>query len=122
MAYSVLVVDDDPHVVDAIRAELQARDVNVEAAGDARSACALLDERRFCGLILDVVLAAGNGFDVLRHLDRRGMVLPTVVITHKLPVYVREMLSEEQVKLVFPKPIEMRVLSAVILGLCGIES
>jgi hypothetical protein len=32
------------------------------------------------------------------------------------------MLSEEQVKLVFPKPIEMRVLSAVILGLCGIES
>ncbi|HEX6086674.1 MAG TPA: response regulator [Thermoanaerobaculia bacterium] len=122
MVHSVLVVDDDPHVVDKIRAELEARDVNVEAAGDARSACALLDEQRFCGLILDVVLAEGNGFDVLRHLDRNGMVIPTVVITHKLPAYVREMLSEEQVKLVFPKPIEMRVLSAVILGLCGMES
>lgn len=122
MMRSVLVVDDDPHVVDALRAELEARQIKVEAAGDARSACALLDEQRFCGLILDVVLTNGNGFDVLRHLDRTGMVVPTVVITQKLPAYVREMLDEEQVKLVFPKPIEMRVLSAVILGLCGIES
>ena len=122
MVHSVLVVDDDPHVVDGIRAELEARNVHVEAAADARSACALLDEKRFCGLILDVVLAEGTGFDVLRHLDRHGVVIPTVVITHKLPAYVREMLSEEQVKLVFPKPIEMRVLSAVILGLCGMES
>jgi DNA-binding response OmpR family regulator len=122
MTRSVLVVDDDPHVVDAIRAELEARDVHVEAAGDARSACTLLDEQRFCGLVLDVVLADGNGFDVLRHMDRTGRSLPTVVITHKLPAYVREMLNEEQVKLVFPKPIEMRVLAAVILGLCGMES
>ena len=122
MARSILIVDDDPHVVDALRAELEARDVNVEAAADARTACAMLDEQRFCGLILDVVLADGNGFDVLRHLDRTGTSIPTVVITHKLPAYVREMLSEQQVKLVFPKPVETRVLSAVILGLCGMES
>ena len=122
MTRSVLIVDDDPHIVDSLRTELEARDVNVEAAGDARSACALLDERRFCGLVLDVVLADGNGFDVLRHMDRTGHSLPTVVITQKLPAYVREMLDEQHVKLVFPKPIEMRVLAAVILGLCGMES
>ncbi|HYC90202.1 MAG TPA: response regulator [Thermoanaerobaculia bacterium] len=122
MARSVLIVDDDPHVVDALRAELEARDVNVETAGDAPSACALLDEHRFCGLVLDVVLTDGNGFDVLRHLERTGANIPTVVITQKLPAYVREMLDEQQVKLVFPKPIEMRVLTAVILGLCGMES
>jgi len=122
VARSVLIVDDDPHVVDALRAELEARDVNVETAGDAPSACALLDEHRFCGLVLDVVLTDGNGFDVLRHLERTGANIPTVVITQKLPAYVREMLDEQQVKLVFPKPIEMRVLTAVILGLCGMES
>jgi DNA-binding response OmpR family regulator len=122
MVRSVLIVDDDPHVVDALRTELEAREVNVEAAGDVVTACALLDEQRFCGLILDVVLADGNGFDVLRHLKRSGTTLPTVVITQKLPDYVREMLDEQQVKLVFPKPVESRVLSAVILGLCGMES
>lgn len=122
MAHSILIVDDDPHVVDALRTDLEARDVNVESAGDVVTACTLLDEQRFCGLILDVVLASGNGFDVLRHLERSGTTLPTVVITQKLPSYVREMLDEQQVKLVFPKPVETRVLSAVILGLCGMES
>jgi len=122
MARSVLIVDDDPAIVEALRAELQRVDVHVESTGDAPTACALLDQKRFCGLVLDVVLTDSNGFDVLRHLDRTGTKLPTVVITRKLPAYVREMLDEEQVKLVFPKPIEMRVLTAVILGLCGIES
>ncbi len=121
MTRSVLVVDDDPAIIQALRAELEAVDVHVEAAGDAASACALLDEGRFCGLILDVVLAGSNGFDVLRHMDRTNTNLPTVVITQKLPTYVREMLDERQVKLVFPKPIEMRVLAAVVMGLCGVE-
>jgi DNA-binding NtrC family response regulator len=122
MARSVLIVDDDPAVVDALRAELEAVDVHVEVAGDAGTACALIDEHRFCGLVLDVVLTGSNGFDVLRHMERTESNLPTVVITQKLPAYVREMLDEKQVKLVFPKPIEMRVLAAVVLGLCGVES
>jgi DNA-binding NtrC family response regulator len=122
MAQSVLIVDDDPAIIKALRAELEAVDVHVESAADAPTACALLDERRFCGLVLDVVLADGNGFDVLRHMDRTNSNLPTVVITQKLPDYVREMLDQRQVKLVFPKPIEMRVLAAVVMGLCGVEN
>lgn len=122
MTRSVLIVDDDHKVIAELRAELEKRDVHVESAGDAATACALLDAQPFCGLVLDIVLNDSNGFDVLRHLETRKSKIPTVVITQKLPAYVREMLSEEQVKLVFPKPIEMRVLSAVILGLCGIES
>ncbi|HUR82104.1 MAG TPA: response regulator [Thermoanaerobaculia bacterium] len=122
MPPSVLIVDDDPAIVHALRNELEAVDVEVEAAGDATTACALIDEHRFCGLVLDVVLAGSNGFDVLRHMDRTNTNLPTVVITQKLPTYVREMLDERQVKLVFPKPIEMRVLAAVVMGLCGMES
>jgi DNA-binding NtrC family response regulator len=122
MVRAVLIVDDDPAVVDGVRAELTARPVGVETAGDVRTACTLLDERRFCGMILDIVLAQGSGFDVLQHLDSRGMALPTVVVTQKLPAYVREMLDEAHVKLVLPKPIEKGVLTAVILGLCGVES
>jgi DNA-binding response OmpR family regulator len=122
VARSVLIVDDDPAIIQALSEELRRLDVHVEAAADARTACSLIDEHRFCGLVLDIVLENSDGFEVLRHLERTGTTLATVVITQKLPDYVREMLSEEQVKLVFPKPIEMRVLTAVILGLCGIES
>lgn len=122
MAGAVLIVDDDPLFVDVLRRELSAYDVELAAAGDAKTACALLDEGRFCGMVLDVVLADGTGFDVLRHIERNGLSVPTIVVTQRLPSYVREMLREDLVKLVFPKPVEPRLLATVVLGLCGIAS
>src|SRR5687768_5666459 len=94
--------------------------VEVASAGDAASAMAMLDERPFCGLVLDLVLIHSDGFDVLRHMETKGIRIPTVVVSGKLPVYLREMLNADQVKLVFPKPIEPRLLAAIVLGLCGI--
>ncbi|HYR27599.1 MAG TPA: response regulator [Thermoanaerobaculia bacterium] len=116
---SVLIVDDDPSVVEALRAVLPA-DVEVATAASADGAMALLDSRAFCGMVLDVVLEQGNGFDVLRHMERHQMTVPTVVVSTKLPAYLREMLDEKQVKMLFPKPIEPRLLAAVVLGLCGV--
>lgn len=118
MAGPVLIVDDDPTVVESLRQVLPP-DVEVAAAGDAATANEMLDQRPFCGLVLDVVLNGSNGFDVLHHMRTRRMTIPTVIITSKLPAYMQEMLDEEQVKLVFPKPIEPRLLAAVVLGLCG---
>lgn len=118
VAGSVLIVDDDPSIVESLRRVLPT-DVEVATAADAKTANAMLDARPFCGLVLDVVLDGSNGFDVLHHMHTRKMIIPTVVISSKLPQYLREMLNEEQVKLVFPKPIEPRLLAAVVLGLCG---
>ena len=122
MAGAVLVVDDDLTLADSLRAALASNDVQIETAIDALTACALLDEGRFCGLVLDLVLEDSNGFEVLRHLEREAITIPTIVVTQKLPAYVQEMLADEQVKLVFPKPVEPRLLGAVVLGLCGIAS
>lgn len=122
MAGAVLVVDDDLSLAESLRDELASLAVVIEAAVDAPTACALLDERRFCGLVLDLVLEDSNGFEVLRHLERERINIPTVVVTQKLPAYVKEMLSEEQVKLVFPKPVDPRLLGAVVMGMCGIAN
>lgn len=120
MAGAVLVVDDDVTLAASLRDTLASEDVTIEEAVDATSACALLDEQRFCGLVLDLVLEDSNGFEVLRYLERQKIAIPTIVVTQKLPAYVREMLAEEQVKLVFPKPVDPRLLGAVVLGMCGI--
>ena len=119
MAGSVLIVDDDPMVVESLRKVLPP-EVTVASATNPVAANALLDGQTFCGLVLDVVLIDGNGFDVLHHMRKRRMSIPTVVISGKLPSYLREMLDSEQVKLVFPKPIEPRLLAAVVMGLCGL--
>lgn len=120
VAASVLIVDDDPSIVEALRRVLPDN-VEVASAVDAAGATALLDSHSFCGLVLDLVLVDSDGFEVLRHMETNKMTIPTVVVSGKLPTYLREMLNENQVKLVFPKPIEPRLLAAIVLGLCGIN-
>ena len=118
----MLVVDDDPALIESLRGPLEGHDVQLFAAVDAPAAIAMLDQRRFCGLVLDLVLEVGSGLDVLQHLTTYKVDVPTVVVTARLPSYVREMLDAERVKLVFPKPVEPRLLAAIVLGMCGIGS
>jgi DNA-binding response OmpR family regulator len=99
MAGSVLVVEDDPAVVQSLRSALSPHGVAIEWAADADGAMALLDAHQFCGMVLDLVLRSGSGFDVLHHMGAKHMNVPTVVVTNKLPSYVREMLDAEHVKL-----------------------
>jgi DNA-binding NtrC family response regulator len=122
MAASVLIVEDDVSVLRGLREAMTAHDITVMTASNAETATALLDQHRYCGLVLDLVLETGSGFDVLHHLSRNNIRVPTVVMTSKLPSYVREMLDAENVKLVFPKPIEPNLLTAVVLGLCGVAT
>ncbi|HEX9984065.1 MAG TPA: response regulator [Thermoanaerobaculia bacterium] len=118
---ATLVIDDDPFFGDTLQQALHGYQVTVVCAADVASARKHLDEGSFCALVLDIVLADGSGFDVLRYMTEKQMAIPTVVVTKKLPSYVREMLDEEHVKLVLPKPVEMKLLGAIVLGLCGIN-
>jgi len=123
MPATVLVVEDDRSVVVALREALQPHGVTLESAEDASTAKRLLDENGYCGLILDLVLErGGNGFDVLDHLGKANIDVPTIVVTAKLPEYVREMLDATRVKLVFPKPVDARLLATVIVALCATTS
>ncbi|HYK01129.1 MAG TPA: response regulator [Thermoanaerobaculia bacterium] len=118
----VLVVDDDVTVAGDLRTELSSHQVQVESVTDATAAIAALNAQPYCGLILDLVLEKGSGFDVLDHIVKNRISIPIVVLTGKLPSYVREMLDAERVKLVIPKPVEPRLLAAIVLGLCGIPA
>jgi DNA-binding response OmpR family regulator len=121
MNAKVLVVDDDPSVAEALRHALQSEPITLDVATDVPTATRYLDERHYCGMILDLVLdSSGSGFDVLHHVRQRGTPLPTVIVSSKLPDYVREMLDDQHVKLVFPKPVEPKLLAAIVMGLCGI--
>ncbi len=118
----VLVVDDDPAIATELRAALDPDGPIVDWAPDVDRALALLDrEPRYCCIVLDLALGRGSGFDVLHYLGEKKLEIPTIVVTSKLPSYVREMLDAQHVKLVFPKPIEPRLLGAVVFGLCSIE-
>ena len=115
---SVLIVDDDPSVLETLQRILPA-EIELESAVDAAGASKLLGEREYCGLVLDLVLIDSSGLDVLRFMKEQDLNIPCVVVSGKVPAYVREMLDQDQVKLVLPKPVEEKLLAAIVLGLCG---
>lgn len=117
-----LLVDDDVAFTSTIERAMKDQPVILDVAHDAPEAIRMLSSKKYNGLVLDLVLEDGSGFDVLQHIRTAGIKLPTVIVTNKLPSFVREMLDEEQVKLVFPKPIDAKLLATVVLGLCGIAS
>ena len=118
VALSVLIVDDDPSVLETLRRVLPPG-IELSSAVDAAGASKLLSEHDYCGLVLDLVLVESSGLDVLRFMKEQKLDIPCVVVSGKVPSYVREMLDQNQVKLVLPKPVEVKLLAAIVLGLCG---
>ncbi len=77
----VFVVDDDPAICDALSIALHAEGYAVECFADAT---ALLDRMRLRApaiIVLDVMLPAQSGMDVLRTLKSEGHHAPVLLIT-----------------------------------------
>ncbi|MCO4236442.1 response regulator [Pseudarthrobacter sp. MDT3-28] len=77
---SVLVVDDDPHLLKALRITLQAHGYAVESAADGGTALRAASHRPPDVMILDLGLPDLDGAEVLREL-RRWSNLPVLVLS-----------------------------------------
>ncbi|MDQ0678481.1 two-component system KDP operon response regulator KdpE [Arthrobacter pascens] len=77
---SVLVVDDDPHLLKALRITLQAHGYAVDTAADGGTALRAASSRPPDLMVLDLGLPDLDGADVLREL-RRWSSLPVLVLS-----------------------------------------
>ena len=77
---TVLVVDDEPTLVETLRYNLEREGYKVVAAGDGDKAIHLARSERPDLIILDLMLPAVNGIEVCRVL-RREMDLPILMLT-----------------------------------------
>lgn len=77
---SVLVVDDDPHLLKALRITLQAHGYAVETAANGCTALGAASHRPPDMMILDLGLPDLGGAEVLREL-RRWSSLPVLVLS-----------------------------------------
>ena len=73
----ILVVDDDPNVVELVRIYLERADYEVLTAGDGGSALRLWADEQPDLVILDVVMPGGDGWDVCRRIaaDRKTPIM-----------------------------------------------
>jgi len=79
----VLVVDDDPDVIEYVSSFLEDEGYEVVAAVDARSALAEAERSSPDVILIDVMLPGKSGLDLLVCLrrDRRWAGIPLVLVT-----------------------------------------
>ena len=77
----VLVVDDEPSIVDAVATSLRYEGFAVEEATTGRSALALAQARTPDLIVLDVMLPDLDGLEVTRRLRADGIRVPILFLT-----------------------------------------
>jgi two-component system OmpR family response regulator len=77
----VLVVDDEPSIVDAISMTLRHQGYSVEAAETGKDALAMVTKWRPDVIVLDVMLPDVDGFEVARRLSADNEPVPILFLS-----------------------------------------
>jgi DNA-binding response OmpR family regulator len=78
---SVLVVDDDPGVLDIVRYALEQDGFRVKVATDGEAALEIASNGGFDVIVLDLMLPRVSGTEVCRRLRANGDPVPIVMLT-----------------------------------------
>lgn len=115
----VLIVEDEQHLANGLRFNLEAEGYEVELAGDGERALELLLQQpsRFDVVVLDVMLPGVDGFEVAAELRRSGRYVPILMLTARgRPEDVLKGF-EAGADDYLPKPFELAILIARLHGL-----
>jgi DNA-binding NtrC family response regulator len=78
---TILIIDDERTFADTLAKRLSMRGIDCAVAYDAYAGLALVAERSFTGLVLDLRLPDLDGCEVLRRIMRLHPGLPVVILT-----------------------------------------
>jgi two-component system, OmpR family, alkaline phosphatase synthesis response regulator PhoP len=116
---AILIVEDEMHLADGLRFNLEAEGYTVDIVGDGESALTLLlqDRHRFDAVVLDVMLPGKSGFWVASELRLAGQFVPILILTAR--GRPEDILSgfEAGADDYLAKPFELAVLIARLNGL-----
>ncbi len=78
---NVLIVDDEPDILELLELALTRMGLDVTRASGLSEAKARLGERRYAMCLTDMRMADGTGLDVVQHISESNLDLPVAVIT-----------------------------------------
>ncbi len=111
---AVLVVEDEQHLADGLRFNLEAEGYTVQTVSDGEAALSLLvdQQQSYDALVLDVMLPGKDGFAVAAELRAAGHFVPVLMLTARgRPEDVLRGF-ESGADDYLPKPFELSVLLA----------
>ena len=115
----ILIVEDEPHIADGLRYNLEAEGHEASVAPDGERALdiVLREKRPFDVVVLDIMLPGKDGFTVASELRAAGEFVPILMLTAR--GRPEDVLSgfEAGADDYLPKPFELSILIARINGL-----
>jgi two-component system KDP operon response regulator KdpE len=116
----ILVVDDDPDLVRALRLRLRAKNYDVAIASDGYTALASAQKEHPALIILDLGLPVGDGFVVLERLQKNDTLasIPVIVLSARDPQSNEQRALKAGAAAFFQKPADNdELLNAIYLNL-----
>ena len=112
----ILVVDDDPDLVRALRLRLRANQYDIATATDGYSAIAAAQKEHPDLILLDLGLPAGDGFIVLDRLQKSDALagIPVIVLSARDPQNNEQRALKAGAAAYFQKPADNDELLNVI--------
>ncbi len=113
----LLIVEDEQHIAQGLRFNLEAEGYEVTLVADAEAGLAALDNERFGAIILDVMLPGIDGIEAARRLRERGDFTPILMLTAR--DRPEDVLAgfEAGADDYLPKPFELKIFLARVNGL-----
>jgi DNA-binding response OmpR family regulator len=79
----ILVVDDEPDLLEQLRETLTSQKYDVDTADDGESALDKLFYKEYDLVILDIMLPKVNGLEILREIRKAKIDTPVIMLTAK---------------------------------------
>jgi FixJ family two-component response regulator len=117
--YTVLVVDDDPSMLRALRRLIRAAGFDVLTFDGPRALLASEIPTVGACLLLDVHLPEMNGIELYEALIGSGYKLPVIMITGQDDAETRRLLQHIEAVAVLSKPVEEALLLDAISSALG---
>jgi DNA-binding response OmpR family regulator len=115
MKKTVLIVDDDAPIRQALRKVLQAEGYEVMLAADGLEGLEQFDSKHIDLLLLDLNLPAKSGWDLFERFSSTNPLLPIVIITGRHNQY--RLAAAAGVGALMEKPLDVSLLLQTIAAL-----
>lgn len=115
----ILIVEDEAHLADGLRFNLEAEGHEVDVDGDGQQALDRLlgDRAKYDAVVLDVMLPGKDGFAVVKQLRAEGHYVPVLMLTARSRPEDVLLGFESGADDYLPKPFELQILLARLRGL-----
>ncbi len=78
---NILIVEDEAHLAEGLRFNLELEDYQAKVAADGKTALEMLETEQFDAIVLDVMLPEIGGFEVARTLREAENFTPILMLT-----------------------------------------